>query len=90
MFETDFTNASPRGANAVFTQSSDTGGLNPVADYVVFQNVSGSSEILSLNIPNGGGYAGFQIVAIPEPGTLALVSLSGFAILALRRRAAKV
>jgi hypothetical protein len=89
----DFSTMGPvevSGANAVFTQSTDTGGLNPTADYVVFQNVSGSSDTLQLTIASGGGYGGFQIVAVPEPGTLALASLSGFAILALRRRAAKV
>ena len=88
----DFSTMGPAaisGANALFTQSTDTGGLNPVANYVIFHNVIGSSETLSLNIPVGGGYAGFQIVAVPEPGTLALASLGGLAILALKRRAAK-
>jgi hypothetical protein len=62
----DFTTIGPasvNGTNAVLTQTTDTTGANPLANYAVFTNVSGSSETLTLSIPNGGGIAGFQIVA---------------------------
>jgi hypothetical protein len=62
----DFTTIGPasvNGTNAVLTQTTDTTGANPLANYAVFANVSGSSEALTLNIPSGGGIAGFQIVA---------------------------
>ena len=84
-----FTDTSPTG-NAVFTQTTDTGGSNPDANYAIFSDLTGSSDTLTLNIANGGGIAGFQIVAVPEPGTLALASLGGLAVLALKRRKTKV
>lgn len=74
------------GNTALLIQSMDTTGANPTADYVEFLNVSGSSDTLTLNIPNGGGIAGFQIVATPEPGTVALTLLGGLAILVVERR----
>jgi hypothetical protein len=74
------------GANAVLTQTTDTGGGNPSADYAIFSNVSGSSDTLTLSIPNGGGLEGFQIVAVPEPGTMALAALGGASLLFWRRR----
>jgi hypothetical protein len=54
--------ASVNGASAVLTQTTDTTGANPTANYAVFTNLTGSSETLTLSIPNGGGLAGFQIV----------------------------
>ncbi len=62
--------ASVSGSNAILTQTTDTTGANPLADYAVFTNLSGSSETLTLNIPNGGGIAGFQIVPVPETSIL--------------------
>jgi hypothetical protein len=62
----DFTTIGPasvNGTNAVLTQTTDTTGASPLANYAVFTNVSGSSETLTLSVPNGGGIAGFQIVA---------------------------
>ena len=68
----DFTTIGPAsvsGTNAVLTQTTDTTAANPLANYAVFPNVSGSSETLTLNIPNGGGIAGFQIVASSRSST---------------------
>jgi hypothetical protein len=62
----DFTTIGPAsvsGTNALLTQTTDTTGANPLANYAVFTNVRGSSETLTLSVPNGGGIAGFQIVA---------------------------
>jgi PKD repeat protein len=61
----DFSTIGPpsvSGASAVLTQTTDTTAANPVANYAVFTNLTGSSETLTLSIPNGGGMAGFQIV----------------------------
>jgi len=74
------------GANGLFTQTTDTLGNNPSADYAVFSGLTGSSQTINVNIPNWGGLAGFQIVAVPEPGTLALAALGGLGMLMLRRR----
>ncbi len=75
------------GANAILTQTTDTTAANPTADYAVFSGITGSSDTLTLNIANGGGIAGFQIVAAPEPGTMALAGLGSLALLAWKHRA---
>lgn len=78
------------GANALFAQTTDTLGVNPGADYAIFSGLSGVSQTLTLNMLSGndqwGGIAGFQVVAVPEPGTLALVTLGGLGVLIFRRR----
>ena len=78
--------ASISGADAVLTQTTDTGGANPGANYAVFSGLTGSSQNINMNIPLWGGIAGFQVVAVPEPGTLALASVGGLMVLGLRRR----
>lgn len=57
---------------ATLTQTTDTTGANPMANYAVFTNLSGSSQTLTLSIPNGGGLAGFQIVSVINLPTLSL------------------
>jgi len=81
------------GASASFIQSSDTSGANPTADYVVFTGLSGSSQTITVSPgdtdPNDAawvGLAAFQIVAVPEPGTFALVALGGVGMMIWRRR----
>ena len=68
----DFSTIGPSsvsGATAVLTQTSDTAGANPLANYSVFTNLTGSSETLTLNVPSGGGIAGFQIVTTSAAST---------------------
>jgi hypothetical protein len=81
------------GANASLIQSSDTSGLNPSADYVEFTGLTGSS--LTLTVTPGDqtpadaawvGLAAVQIVAVPEPATLALAAIGGMVALVLGRR----
>src|ERR1700744_67137 len=73
----DFTTMGPSeisGANALFTQTTDTTGVNPGADYAIFSGLAGGSQTITTTIPSYGGIAGFQIVAVPEPGPLALAT----------------
>jgi len=78
------------GANAQLIQSTDTTGANPTANYVVFSGLTGGSQTLNLDIPFGGGISAFQIVAVPEPSTMALAGLGGLGLLMLRRRMASI
>lgn len=80
------------GANASFIQSTDTTGANPTANYVVFSGLTGSSQTFTVapgdTNPSDAawvGLAGFQIVAVPEPGVMAL-SLCGLILLAWQWR----
>jgi len=73
------------GANASFVQTADTLGANPSADYAVFSYLSGSSQSIVTTVPSYGGIAGFQIVAVPEPGSLALAAMGGMGMFLFRR-----
>lgn len=78
------------GLNASFIQTTDTTGASPLADYAKFSGETASTLTLTCDALGGNdqwlGIAGFQIVAVPEPGTLALAALSGLALLRLRRK----
>jgi len=74
------------GANALFTQTTDTTGANPAADYATFTGLTGSSQTITVLVNGGGGIPGFQIVAVPEPGTLALAAMGGIGVLLFGRR----
>jgi hypothetical protein len=78
------------GANASLIQTTDTTGASPLADYAKFSGETASSLTLTCNALGGNdqwlGIAGFQIVAVPEPGTMTLAALGGLALLRLRRR----
>ncbi len=85
----DFTTMGPAeisGANASLIQTLDTSGANPGADYAIFTGLTGSSQTIDTAIPSYGGIAGFQVVAVPEPGTLALAAFGGLGVALLRRR----
>lgn len=68
--------ASVSGANALLIQTTDTANGNPGANYAVFSGLTGSSQTFTVNPTSGNdqwlGIAGFQVVAVPEPSTLAL------------------
>ena len=89
----DFTTLGPAeisGANASFIQTSDTAGNNPEADYAVFSNETANALTITCN-PTGGndqwlGIAGFQVVAVPEPATMAWAGWGIGAALLIRRR----
>ena len=85
----DFSTMGPAeisGVNASLIQTSDMSGANPSADYAIFSGLSGSSQVITTSIPSYGGIAGFQIVAAPEPGTMALAPLGGLGLALFRRR----
>jgi hypothetical protein len=84
-FSTDTREKVDAHGNFVFAQTTDTGLSHPSADYAVFSNLTGASQTLTLNV-GGGGIAGMQIVAVPEPGTMALAALGGASLLFWRRR----
>jgi hypothetical protein len=74
------------GGNADLIQTTDTTGANPGADYAVFSGLTGGSQTINVAVPQWGGITGFQIVAVPEPGTLALAVMGGIGMLTLGRR----
>jgi hypothetical protein len=88
----DFSTIGPAeisGSNALFTQTADTTGADPAADYAVFTGLSGASQTIISTIPSYGGIAGFQIVdtaPVPEAGTLALTAFGGVSLLLLGRK----
>ena len=80
--------AATSGANALFTQITDTTGSSPTANanYVIFSGLTGSSETITSLVTGGGGIAGFQVVATPEPSSMALAVMGGFGVLLMKRR----
>lgn len=85
----DFSTMGPAeisGANASLIQTTDTSGANPSADYAIFSGLTGASQTIATTIPAYGGIAGFQIVATPEPSSMALAGMGGALILLVSRR----
>ena len=87
-FSTIMRNQVNNNPNVTFIQTTDTTGANPGANYAVFSGLTGASQTLTLNsgAVAGMGIAGMQIVAVPEPGTMALAALGGASLLFRRRR----
>lgn len=81
---------SVNGANALFAQTTDTGGSYlTAANYAVFSGLSGASQTIKVQMLENdewAGIAGFQVVAVPEPASLGLLCLSSLFAVALRRR----
>jgi hypothetical protein len=88
-FSTIMRNQVDNNPNVTFIQTTDTGSGNPGANYAVFSGLSGSSQTFTLATSAGMGIAGMQIVAAPEPGTLALAGIGGLGLLVWRRRLVK-
>lgn len=73
-------------SGALLQGTATTQGAAASAQYVLFQNVTGSSFEVDLhNYGSNMGLAGIQIVSVPEPSVLA-ISAGGFVLLALIRR----
>jgi hypothetical protein len=81
--------SSVSGSNATLTQATETSdlGTNALGNYALFSNLSGASKTVTVDIPDWGGIAGIQIVAIPEPSSAALGLLAAGGLLLRRRRA---
>ncbi len=67
--------ASIFGANAVLTQTTDTGTGYPSANYALFAGISGAIKTITCDIPLFGGIAGFQIVPLADPLPGAVISI---------------
>jgi hypothetical protein len=83
--------ASVTGANALFAQTTDTGGAyTTTANYAVFAGLSGPAQTVRVQMRDNdqwAGIAGFQVVeAVPEPASFMLVALCGLITLRRSRR----
>jgi hypothetical protein len=81
-------NTAISGANAAFIQTTDTTGANPTANYAVFSGLTAANQTITWNVPQYGGIAGYQIVAVPEPGAMGISAL-GLGLLAVIRRSTR-
>ena len=75
--ESDYTTVQPSAASGY-----------AVTDYVVFDNLNADSLLLTVQADLNAkvGLGGFQIVAIPEPATVGLLSIFGGAMAFVRKR----
>jgi hypothetical protein len=78
--------AAVNGANASLIQTTDTTGANPSANYAVFSGLTGSTQTIDNYVNQWGGIAAIQIVATPEPSSMALAVMGGFGVLLMKRR----
>jgi hypothetical protein len=77
--------AETAGVNALFAQTTETSSANhPGADYAVFSGLTANLETIDVTVPEYGGIAGFQIVAVPEPASLVFAA-AGLCLLLANR-----
>jgi hypothetical protein len=81
--------ASISGPDALLTQTTDTSNAFPLANYARFSGETAGSLTLTCDALGGNdqwlGIAGFQVVEVPEPGTMALLAIGGLALVRFRR-----
>lgn len=86
---TEDDNAATGGAqfSGTYIQSDGVDDGADYSNYVVISGLTASSLTIDLASPDGGRAAisGFQIVAVPEPGSLALLGLGGLMVVRRRR-----
>ncbi len=72
-----------------YAQATSTDSENPseITNYAVFSGLTSESVFFDLLNTGGAnvGFAGFQIVPVPEPTAMALMALGGLSLLARRR-----
>jgi hypothetical protein len=77
------------GTPFTYTQATSTniGTPTPVSDYVLFTNLTGGTQTVTISTTTGNRtVSGFQIVATPEPGSALLLGTGALALLGFRRR----
>lgn len=71
--------------NATFLEATASTTDADTANYAVFSGLTGATQTITVDIPEFGGLAAFQVVQVPEPASLAVVGL-GSLLMACRRR----
>lgn len=83
--------ASGNNFSGSYAQISSTDSLNPSTsgNYFLFSGLTGASQTFTISSSSVGpnvGFAGMQVVAVPEPGSAALLLTGAFGLCPLRRK----